>query len=355
MKVGLPQTSRVIATWNGASDIPASVEEALLKDVLWGAGNQARFGDAVRQLNADQPGFRSLMAKTQRAATSADANTLPLLKLGEIDARWSDRRYWQTIRRDAHALTGNNLLAALDLHRTPTGDIESLPEGTSANRVIIGRTFVVSFLVTMICILIGVPYALIAAKANGWVRSLMLVMVLIPLWTSLLVRSAAWVVILQDRGVVNDVLRAAGAIDHPLQLIYNRTGVLVAMSQVLCPFMVLPVYSAIRAVPASLMPAAASLGARPFTAFVKVLLPLIVPGIVSGALLVFMSALGYYITPTLVGGAGDQMISSVIAFYATGTADWGRAAALGLILLCSTLVLYVAYARVSKTNVLMGD
>lgn len=355
VKVGLPLTSHAISSWDGKSAIPASLEQAVLKDALWGADNQEQFGDAVRQLNADLPGFRSLMAKTQRAAKGADASALPALKLSEIDERWSDSSYWRTIKRDSHVLTSNNLLAALDLHRTAAGDVESLPAGTSANRLIIGRTFLVSFLVTLVCVAVGVPYALIAAKATGWFRNLMLTMVLIPLWTSLLVRSAAWVVILQDRGIVNDTLQAIGAISQPLQLIYNRTGVLLAMSQVLLPFMVLPVYSAIKAVPSNLMPAAASLGARPVTAFMKVLLPLIFSGIVSGALLVFMSAIGYYITPTLVGGAGDQMISSVIAFYATGTADWGRAAALGLILLCATLVLYVAYARVSKSNALMGD
>ncbi|WP_217481897.1 MULTISPECIES: ABC transporter permease [Paraburkholderia] len=355
VKVGLPQTSKAISKWDGKSGVSPVIEQAVLKDAAWGSDNQDKFGDAVRQLNADLPGFRSLMAKTQRAVSNAEGSDALSLKLMEIDPRWSDSTYWLTIKRDSHVLTDNNLLAAVDMHRTATGDVESLPDGTSANRLIISRTFLVSFLVTLLCVAIGVPYALIAAKATGWRRHLMLTMVLIPLWTSLLVRSAAWVVILQDHGVVNDTLVAIGAIAHPLQLIYNRTGVLLAMSQVLLPFMVLPVYSAIQAVPKNLMPAASSLGAKPLTAFTKVLLPLIFSGIVSGALLVFMSAIGYYITPTLVGGAGDQMISSVIAFYATGTADWGRAAALGLILLCATLVLYVAYARVSKSNALMGD
>ncbi|WP_321794669.1 ABC transporter permease [Caballeronia sp. J97] len=352
--VGMPKTAKAIKAWDGKSAVPQSVQQALVSDVAWGADNQEKLGDAVRQLNADRPGFRSLMSKTQRAVFGADGN-LATVKLSEVDERWSDAAYWNTIKHDAHVLTDNNLLAALDLHHNADGDIESMPEGTSANRLIIGRTFLVSFLVTLICVVIGVPYALIAAKVDGWRRNLMLTMVLIPLWTSLLVRSAAWVVILQDHGVINDALTAVGAISHPLQLIYNRTGVLLAMSQVLLPFMVLPVYSAIQAVPKNLMPAASSLGAKPLTAFFEVMLPLIGSGIISGALLVFMSAIGYYITPTLVGGAGDQMISSVIAFYATGTADWGRAAALGLILLCATLVLYAFYARVSKSNALMGD
>lgn len=355
VRVGLPQTSRLIGEWDGHSQVPRAIEQAMLKDVVQSANNQARFGDAVRQLNADLPGFRSLLSKTQRVVAAADVNMISDLRLGTIDERWLDTNYWLTIKQDSHIFTINNILAAADLRRTATGQIERLPDGVSANRAIIERTFYVSLLVTAICVALGVPYALIAANASAWMRNLMLLMVLIPLWTSLLVRSAAWVVILQDRGIINSALVSLGIITHPLQLIYNRTGILLAMTQVLIPFMVLPTYSAIKAVPTNLMPAASSLGARPTVAFVKILLPLIFAGVVSGSLLVFMSAIGYYITPTLVGGAGDQMISSVIAFYATGTADWGRAAALGLILLCSTLVLYVAYARISKSNPLFGE
>ncbi|MCY0389530.1 ABC transporter permease [Robbsia sp. Bb-Pol-6] len=350
VKVGLPRTSVAIAAWDGKSAVPDTVRRALLQDAAWGVDNRERFGGAVRQLNADRPGFRSLMSKTQRAA--ADGGTPAW---DDIDERWADPAYWRTIQRDAHVLTDGNLLAALDLHRDADGHVVSMPEGTSANRAIIGRTFLVSFAVTLICVVLGVPYAIIAATASDGLRRLMLAMVLIPLWTSLLVRSAAWVVILQQHGVVNDFLIAIGAVARPLQLIYNRTGVLLAMSQVLLPFMVLPVFGAVRAVPPNLMRAASSLGARPASAYARILLPLIASGIVSGALLVLMSAIGYYITPTLVGGAGDQMISSVIAFYATGTADWGRAAALGVILLAVTLVFYAGYVRVSKTNALVGE
>ncbi|MCP1120874.1 ABC transporter permease [Robbsia andropogonis] len=351
VKVGMPRTSAAIAAWDGKSAVPDAVRRALLADTAWGEDNREQFGGAVRQLNADHPGFRSLMSKTQRMSGSGASAPA----LDDIDARWADLTYWRTIKRDAHVLTDANLLAAIDMHRDADGHIVSLPEGISANRAIIGRTFLVSFVVTLVCVVLGVPYGIIAAATTGWRRRLMLTMVLIPLWTSLLVRSAAWVVILQQHGVVNDFLITMGAITKPLQLIYNRTGVLLAMSQVLLPFMVLPVFSAARAVPPNLMRAASSLGARPVSAFVRVLLPLILSGIVSGALLVFMSAIGYYITPTLVGSASDQMISSVIAFYATGTADWGRAAALSVILLAVTMVFYAGYVKVSKANALMGE
>src|SRR5690606_22540929 len=169
-----------------------------------------------------------------------------------------------------------------------------------------------------------------------------------------LVRTAAWFILLQQEGLINRTLTSLGIIDAPLPLIFNRLGVIIAMTHVLLPFMVLPIYSVLIAVPRNLMPAAASLGAGPLRAFWRVLLPLAMPGLMSGCLLVFMVAIGYYITPALVGGANDQMISSVIAFYALGTANWGMAGALGLILLAVTLLLYLVYGRLSRSPQLPG-
>ena len=153
---------------------------------------------------------------------------------------------------------------------------------------------------------------------------------------------------MQDNGIINQTLIGIGAISDPLVLIYNRFGVVVAMTHVLLPFMVLPIYSVLLTVPGNLMSAAASLGAHPLRAFWRVLLPLSLRGVISGALLVFMTAIGYYITPALLGGASDQMISSVIAFYATESANWSMAAALGLILLALTMILYAVYNRLSR-------
>jgi putative spermidine/putrescine transport system permease protein len=155
-------------------------------------------------------------------------------------------------------------------------------------------------------------------------------------------------ILLQDNGLINQALLGLGIIDRPLALIYNRAGVLIAMTHVLLPFMVLPIYASLLAIPKNLLPAAAALGARPWQSFLHVLLPLAMPGLLAGSLLVFMVALGYYITPALTGGAGDQMISSVIAFYAIGTANWGMAGALGLFLLIPTTALYLVYGRLSK-------
>ena len=168
---------------------------------------------------------------------------------------------------------------------------------------------------------------------------------LLPFWTSLLVRTGAWVVLLQREGVVNDVLIALGLISEPLQLVYNRFGVYVAMTHILLPFMVLPLYSVMRGIPPQYMRAAASLGARPLRAFLRVYLPQTVPGIGAGCLLVFILAIGYYITPALIGGINDQMVSYFVAFFTNQTVNWGMASALGTVLLIVTLLLFALYAR----------
>jgi putative spermidine/putrescine transport system permease protein len=298
----------------------------------------------VRRLNSAQSGFRTLMGKTMNALADT-ANPPP--DLVSIDKRWENPAFWLAIADALSPMTDRHLLAAVDLGRNADGHIERLPADQSVHAVILARTFWISALVTFACVCIGFPYALIAASLTGWKRDLMLAAVLLPLWTSLLVRTAAWFILLQDQGLINEMLQWLGLVAAPLPLIFNRTGVIIAMTHVLLPFMVLPIYSVLITVPKNLMPAAASLGAPPWRAFLRVMLPLSLRGVASGGLLVFISAIGYYITPALIGGAGDQMISSIIAFYALGSANWGMAGALGVVLLVATLLLYSVYARLS--------
>ena len=338
----LPQTAAAISRWDGDSAPGAEVQAAFVAD-LRAADDDMAIGDMVRRLNSAKSGFRSLMSKTI-SAVKGD----PQAVLAEIDSRWNDPEYWRAIAETAQPYTDRNLLAAVDLERDRDGHIANMPEGSSANRAIIFRTLWISAAVTFWCLLIGLPYAMVAASVSGWKRDLMLGAVLLPLWTSLLVRTAAWFILLQEKGMINQTLMELHIISEPIPLIFNRFGVVLAMTHVLLPFMVLPIYSVLITIPRNLMPAAASLGARPFTAFRRVLLPLSFRGIVSGTLLVFMSAIGYYITPALIGGAQDQMVSSVIAFYAQGSANWGMAAALGIVLLILTLFLYALYDRLSR-------
>lgn len=337
----LPRTVEAVKTYNGNDAPTPEMKQALIAD-LKASTDQLAMGDMIRRLNSAQPGFRTLMTKTVSALEKTLAPDLEV-----IDKRWSQPQYWRAVAGALSPWTDRNLLAAVDMERDASGNLASKDTGTSANRAIMLRTFWIAALVTLACALIGYPYAILLAGAAGWVRNLLFAAVLLPLWTSLLVRTAAWFILLQDKGLINDMFIWLGLTDSPLPLIFNRAGVIIAMTHVLLPFMVLPIYSVLIAVPNSLMPAAASLGAAPWRAFLRVLLPLSMRGVLSGMLLVFMSAIGYYITPALIGGPGDQMISSVIAYYATGSANWGMAGALGMVLLVACLLLYAVYGRLT--------
>ncbi|MDG3579679.1 ABC transporter permease [Rhizobium sp. YJ-22] len=345
--IALPTVSAALDGWDREGAPPVEAQQALANDIR-NVSNDELFGDLVRRLNSAKSGFRTLMTKTRNAVIE-DPN---LSDLVSVDRRWSDPGFWVAVQDAAGAsLTDRNLLAAVDLQRDANGDIIDAPEGTSANRTTLFRTMIMAGIVTLCCIAVGLPFAMVAASTTGWKRQLLLGAVLLPLWTSLLVRTAAWYIILQDNGLINLTLQTLGLTNGPVPLIFNRLGVVIAMTHVLLPFMVLPIFSVLIGIPKNLMPAAASLGAHPIRAFLLVLLPLSLRGVVSGALLVFMSALGYYITPALIGGAKDQMISSVIAYYATGAANWGMAGALGIVLLAATMILYVVYLRLSSEEV----
>ena len=338
----LPRIAAEIGDWDGEGVPSPEIQAAFRADITANTNDMA-MGDVTRRLNSSKSGFRSLMGKT---ITAVREN--PDVDLAEVDKRWANSAYWKAIQDNASPYTDAFLLASLDLERDGAGAISQMPEGTSANATILIRTLWTSALVTFSCLVIGLPFAMIAASLDGWKRTVLLAAVLLPLWTSLLVRTAAWMIILQDNGIINQTLMGLGITSEPLVLIYNRFGVVLAMTHVLLPFMVLPIYSVLLTVPGNMMSAAASLGAHPLRAFLRVLLPLSLRGIISGTLLVFMTSIGYYITPALLGGASDQMVSSVIAFYATGSANWSMAAALGLILLVLTLILYAIYNRLSR-------
>lgn len=340
----LPQTASAMASWDKTSLPSPEITSAFIAD-LRNIKDDELFGDLVRRLNSAKAGFRTLMAKTRRAADESD----DAVDLVSVDKRWGDVAFWQAVESAAASpITDRNLLAALDLKRDAAGKIEAIPPERSANRATFIRTFWVSGIVTFACILIGLPFAMVAASVHGWKRQILLGAVLLPLWTSLLVRTAAWFILLQNNGPINSALMWLGVTTGPITMIFNRVGVIIAMTHVLLPFMVLPIFSVLIGIPKNLMPAAASLGANPIRAFWRVLLPLSMRGVVSGSLLVFMTAIGYYITPELIGGAKDQMISSVIAYYAMGAANWGMAGALGLILLLATIILYTVYIRFSS-------
>jgi putative spermidine/putrescine transport system permease protein len=323
---------------------PEPVFAALAQDFRRTYGTAA-FGAAARRLNYDLENGRSLVFNTGRRVAQLDqpTGTWTATLIG-IDRRWGAPETWAAIDRARVPFTDFFLLAALDLQRDAEG-LARKPAQQAIYLDVLGRTFSISLAVTLACLVLGFPVAYAIAAQPPSRANLLLMLVLLPFWTPLLVRTAAWVVLLQENGLANQLLLALRLIDRPLRLIYNRTGVLVAMTHVLLPFMILPLYSVMKGVPPSLIRAALSLGARPFTAFRRVYLPQVMPGVAAGALLVFILALGYYITPALVGGGADQMISTFIAFNTTDTANWSLAAALGTVLLAATFVLFAIAAR----------
>lgn len=338
----LPRTTAALATWDGR-ELPPEVAFAALVADMREARSAGTLAAAATRLNYDINGFRSLMFSTARRLP-AEIDSARDTLIG-IDPKWGERETWAAIRRASGPVGDFYLLAALDLRRDADGNIVAAPKDQAIFIDVIARTFLISGVVTALCLVLGYPVAYVLATLPARSAGLLMIFVLLPFWTSLLVRTAAWVVVLQREGIVNSLLLGIGIIEQPLEMIFNRFAVYVAMTHILLPFMILPLYSVMKGIPAVHLRAAASLGAPPFTVFRRVYLPQTLPGIGAGCLLVFIQALGYYITPALVGGAEDQMISYLIAFYASRTINWGMAAALSILLLAATLVLCAVYGR----------
>jgi putative spermidine/putrescine transport system permease protein len=275
-------------------------------------------------------------------------------KMLALDARWAELPYWQAIAKNASRWTPDYLLTAVDLRRSVDGSIEKVaPDQAVFGRILL-RTFNISAVVTLCCLLLGYPLAYWLSTLSARQANVLMILVLVPFWTSILVRVAAWIVLLQREGLVNKALLSVGAIAEPLTLLFNRTGVIVAMTHILLPFMILPLYSVMKSVPPTYLRAAVSLGSPPLAAFFRVYVPQTWPGIGAGSLLVFILSIGYYVTPALLGGADDQMLSYYIAQYANVDVNWGMACALGAVLLAATLVLYAVYRRVVKSELSLG-
>jgi putative spermidine/putrescine transport system permease protein len=339
----MPRTAGLIRDWQG-DGLPDEAVFAAFVQELRQAYRDKTLAVAAKRLAYEVAGFRGLMFATARKLPD-EAERTWRDTLIERDPRWGETLTWAVIQRAAAPWTPIYLLAAVDRQLDAGGAIVPAPPEQAIYVDIFLRTFWIGFVVTTLCLLLGYPLAYKLASLPVRISNLLLIFVLLPFWTSLLVRTGAWVVLLQREGVINDLLMALGLIGAPLQLVYNRFGVYVAMTHILLPFMLLPLYSVMRGIPREYMRAAASLGAGPVRAFLRVYLPQTVPGIGAGCLLVFILAIGYYITPALVGGANDQMVSYFVAFFTNQTINWGMASALGAVLLIATLLLFALYAR----------
>ena len=242
------------------------------------------------------------------------------------------------------------------MEKTPQG-IALRSEDERIYGILFQRTMFMSLMITFSCVALGYPVAWILANLPSRTANLLMILVLLPFWTSLLVRTSAWKVMLQQQGVINDVLVWLGLVadENRLVMINNQFGTIVAMTHILLPFMILPMYSVMQTIPPTYLRAAKSLGANNWTAFWRVYFPQSVPGIGAGSILVFILAIGYYITPEIVGGTTGTFISNRIAYHISSSLNWGLAAALGTILLGVVLILYWAYDKiVGIDNVKLG-
>ncbi len=347
---GLPRTVQALAEWNGPRDQipPEPVYAALAQDMKEAVQGQSQ-GAIANRLNVEESGLRTIfMRAARRVSTQEEGPWAPFFEAA--DPGWAQPGIWGTIRNLASPTHTLFYLSALDSKRNQDGGVGPQPEDQRIHITIYLRTLGVAFTVTLMCILLGFPLAYLLAHLRDKTANLLLILVLLPFWTSLLVRTTAWMVVLQKEGVLNSFLQFLHVISEPLPLVHNRFGVVVAMTHILLPFMVLPMYSVMRQIPVAYVRAARSLGADPFTAFIRVYLPQCIPGLGAGALLVFILALGYYITPALLGGSTDQMISYFVADNMGRSLNWGLASAWAAILLGAVLVLYAAYDRLVGAN-----
>ncbi|HCE94616.1 MAG: polyamine ABC transporter substrate-binding protein [Burkholderiales bacterium GWA2_64_37] len=349
----LPATIEALHGWDRHEAPGPAAYAALIKD-LARLPDSSDAGALARRLNSEVPGARSMVMGAFRALPLQGTPESIRDQLIDKDARWGEAPFWRAIAKNGARWTPDYLLASVDLQRDALGQVERMPEEQRAFGGILLRTFHISFVVTVLCLLLGYPLAWWLASLPARQANVLMILVLVPFWTSILVRVAAWIVLLQSEGLVNRGLMGLGAIAEPLPLLFNRTGVVIAMVHILLPFMVLPLYSVMKSVPPTYLRAAVSLGSSPIAAFFRVYVPQTYPGIGAGALLVFILAIGYYVTPALLGGADDQMLSYYIARYTNVEVNWGMACALGALLLAATLVLYSVYRRFGKAELSLG-
>ena len=312
-------------------------------------------GDVGARINYDFSGARSMFTSGARRAERLEPPFREAML--DLDAEWGSPALWQAMRGASSRYTANFYLAAVDLQRAPDGSVERVPERGRVYVMLFERTLVLSLVITGLTLALGYPVAHLLATLPLRISNLLMILVLLPFWTSLLVRTTSWIVLLQSQGVINDVAVASGLIEDGsrLRMIYNQAGTIVAMTHILLPFTILPLYSVMRPIDPSYVRAARSLGATSWTAFRRVYLPQTLPGIGAGALLVFILSVGYYITPALVGGSDGQLISNLIAFHMLQSFNWSLAAALATLLLAGVLALYWLYDRlVGIDNLKLG-
>ena len=397
INIVLPETFVQYELWEDKSQIPnEEMFAAVINDIrVTHKMEDSRgknigknlLGKAGTRMTYEFSGWRSLLLKTVKSATAVDKKSKEEVKpykweapfkekMIKRDKRWGKVEFWQSLGAMKDPYTMGYYLNAVDLRYDANKNIIEKKEHLKIYKTIWMRTLQVSLMVTIFCLILAYPVSYLLATLPMRTSNLLMICVLMPFWTSLLVRIVAWMIMLQQNGVVNDTLVGIlpcfeGMVNLPffgetnidlcfgdedrIPMMYNFTGTIIVMTQVLLPFMILPIYSVMRGIPPSYMKAAQNLGATPTRAFIRVYMPQSVPGIGAGCILVFIVAIGYYITPELVGGKDGLMIGNFVAREMQQTLNWGLAAAMGAILLAAVLILYWAYDRlIGIDNLKMG-
>ncbi|MEO0342378.1 MAG: ABC transporter permease [Pseudomonadota bacterium] len=355
----IPLTVEALKDWDAQSgELPDEVVyDAFVQDMVVAIEEKThtRLGS---RLNYEETGMSSMFRRSGRAINKLDPEVDGPFKdtLIEIHDGWGEVKTWQVIKTHSVQLTNGYFLNAIDMQRTPDGP-QVQPEDRQILIKLFGRTLMMSLIITGTCILLAYPISYLLANIPMRVSNLLMILVLLPFWTSLLVRTSAWKVMLQQQGVINDVLVWLGLVadDARLVIINNQFGTIIAMTHILLPFMILPMYSVMQTIPDTYSRAAKSMGATNWTTFWRIYFPQSIPGIGAGSILVFILAIGYYITPEIVGGTKGVFISNRIAYHISSSLNWGLAAALGTILLAVVMILYWAYDKiVGIDNVKLG-
>ena len=340
----MPETSSILKDWDGVSKPTEDMYAALVSDLVVARKNKT-IGKVATRVNRELSGTRSLFTSSARKAEKLE----PPYKtsLVKLKKKWGNIETWQAMKVASNLYTIGFIASSLDFKLNADGRLSLKEEDRRIHIKLFLRTLEISLIVTMATLLLGYPIAYLMASLPLKTSNLLLILVLLPFWTSLLVRTTAWIAMLQGQGVMNDMFVIFGFAedDDRFSLIYNKTGVLIAMTHILLPFMILPIYSVMKTISPSYVRAAKSLGATNFTAFWRVYVPQTIPGVGAGGLLVFILAIGYYITPALVGGQDGQMISNFIDFHMRKSLNWNLAAAMGIVLLVIILFLFWLYDR----------
>jgi putative spermidine/putrescine transport system permease protein len=352
------RTAVAIQDWDGEGLPGEEVWEAFTLDLQEGA-QEKTVGKFALRLNFVLPGTRSLVMASGRKLKRADLTEVTSFQdlLVDMNADWSDRETWAAVKRLTSSFQTDYYANAIDMRINADGEFVNRADEQRIYLTLFWRTLWMSALVMTVCLVFAYPLAYWLSVLPMRISNLLMIMVLLPFWTSLLVRTTAWISLLQEQGIINDVLVGLGILndDGRVRMIYNEAGTIIAMSHILLPFMILPLYSVMRTIPPSYMRAARSLGANQLVAFVKVYMPQTAAGVGAGSLLVFILSIGYYITPALVGGQRGQLISNLIANHIQVTQNWSLAAALGAILLAGVLICYWLYNKlIGADNLKLG-